>query len=56
MTTTLQNTIPLPANGLLIYNTTENTFKVNKGTPAVPNWTTLGFGTGSTTNAFSKRH
>ncbi len=47
MTTAQQNTIPLPANGLLIYNTTDNTFKVNKGTPAVPHWTTLSFGSGS---------
>ncbi|MEO5889539.1 MAG: hypothetical protein ABIQ31_04760 [Ferruginibacter sp.] len=53
MTTASQNTIPLPANGLLIFNTTENTFKVNKGTPASPNWTTLGFGTGSTTNTLT---
>ncbi|MEO6721965.1 MAG: hypothetical protein ABIN67_16475, partial [Ferruginibacter sp.] len=53
LTTTQQNSIPLPANGLLIYNTTENTFKVNRGTPAAPNWTTLGFGSGSTTNTLS---
>ncbi|MEP7143433.1 MAG: hypothetical protein ABI707_11205 [Ferruginibacter sp.] len=53
MTTTQQNAIPLPANGLLIYNTTDTTFKVNKGTPAWPKWVTLGFGSGSTTNALA---
>ncbi|MEP7108395.1 MAG: hypothetical protein ABI760_10440 [Ferruginibacter sp.] len=53
MTTTQQNTIPLPARGLLIYNTTDSAFKVNKGTPAIPNWVPLGFGSGSTTNILS---
>ena len=41
MTTTQQNAITLPANGLLIYNTTDNTFKVNTGTSGAPVWTTL---------------
>ncbi len=53
MTTSQQNTLLLPANGLMIFNTTENTFKVNRGTPAAPNWTTLGYGSGSTTNTLS---
>ncbi len=39
MTTTQQNAIPLPAKGLLIYNTTDNVFKVNTGTAAAPVWT-----------------
>ena len=51
MTSTEQNAIPLPANGLLIYNTTENAFKVNTGTAASPVWTSLATGiTGATTN------
>ena len=41
MTTTQQNAIALPAKGLLIYNTTDNTFKVNTGTSGAPVWTTL---------------
>jgi hypothetical protein len=39
MTTTQQNAILLPATGLLIFNTTDNGFKVNTGTPAAPVWT-----------------
>lgn len=56
MTATQQNAIPLPANGLLIYNTTENTFKVNKGTPYLPDWVSLNFGSGSTTNELSSNN
>lgn len=41
MTTTQQNAIATPAKGLLIYNTTDNTFKVNTGTSVSPVWTTL---------------
>ena len=41
MTTTQQNTIPSPATGLLIFNTTDNVFKVNTGTSATPVWTPL---------------
>jgi hypothetical protein len=41
MTTVQQNAITLPATGLLIFNTTDNTFKVNTGTPASPIWTAL---------------
>ncbi len=47
MTTTQQNAISLPANGLLIYNTTDNTFRVNTGTAAAPVWTTLGASSGN---------
>ncbi|MEO7486546.1 MAG: hypothetical protein ABIU77_05570, partial [Ferruginibacter sp.] len=43
MTTTQQNAIPSPATGLLIFNTTDNGFKVNTGTPAAPVWTPLLF-------------
>jgi hypothetical protein len=41
MTTTQQNAISSPATGLLIYNTTDNLFRVNTGTPASPVWTAL---------------
>jgi hypothetical protein len=34
--------IPLPATGLIIYNTTLNAFQVNTGTPTSPSWQTLG--------------
>ena len=47
MTTTQQNAIPLPAAGLLLFNTTDNVFKVNTGTPASPIWTPLLFSGGS---------
>ena len=39
MTTSNRNAIISPANGLIIYNTETNEIQVNKGTPAVPNWT-----------------
>ncbi len=47
MTTTQQNAIVLPANGLLIFNTTDNVFKVNTGTTGSPVWTPLSGGGGS---------
>ena len=47
MNTTQQNAIPLPANGLLIFNTTDNVFKVNTGTAVVPVWTPLALGSGA---------
>lgn len=50
MTTIEQNAIPLPANGLLIFNTTDNLFKVNTGIPAAPVWTNLVTATGGNTN------
>jgi hypothetical protein len=53
MTTTQQNAIPLPAKGLLIFNTTDNGFKVNTGTTGSPVWTALATGSGSTTNLLS---
>jgi len=53
MTTTQQNAIPLPAKGLLIYNTTDNGFRVNTGTPASPLWLALAAGNGSITHALS---
>jgi hypothetical protein len=50
MTTTQQNAIPLPATGLLVYNTTTNYFNVNIGTSSSPNWVPLAFtGSGITT-------
>jgi hypothetical protein len=42
MTTTQQNAIVSPANGLLIFNTTDNLLRVNTGTPSAPVWTALG--------------
>ncbi|MCW3093962.1 MAG: tail fiber protein [Ferruginibacter sp.] len=42
MTTTQQTAIVSPATGLLIYNLTDNAFKVNTGTPGAPVWTALG--------------
>lgn len=51
MSTTQQNAIPLPAKGLLIFNTTDNAFRVNTGTTAVPVWTILASGSsGSVTS------
>ena len=50
MTTAQQNAIPLPAKGLLLFNTTDNIFRVNTGTPLAPVWTSLSTGTGATTN------
>lgn len=50
MTTTQMNAIPLPARGLLIYNTTTNAFHANIGTPAAPSWIQLATGTGGITS------
>ncbi len=51
MTTTQQNAIPLPAKGLLIFNTTDNLLRLNTGTTTVPVWTAVGSSSGgSTTN------
>lgn len=44
MTTAQRNAIVLPATGLLVYNTSTNTFNVNIGTAASPSWSTLSFG------------
>ncbi|MEO6228991.1 MAG: tail fiber domain-containing protein [Ferruginibacter sp.] len=53
MTTTQRNAIPLPANGLVIYNTTLNAFNLNTGTPLSPNWEVISSGTGATTHTLS---
>lgn len=55
MTTTQMNAIPLPARGLLVYNTTTTSFYVNNGTPSSPNWVPLATGTGgiSTLNSLT---
>ncbi len=42
MTTTERNTITLPATSLLIFNTIDNEYQFNAGTPATPNWLPLG--------------
>ncbi|MEJ7588045.1 MAG: tail fiber domain-containing protein [Ferruginibacter sp.] len=44
ITTTQQNAIPLPAKGLLVYNTADNVFRVNTGTTTAPVWATLSTG------------
>jgi len=45
MLTPRMTTAPLnPANGLLYYNTSSNSFKYNAGTTALPSWTELSFG------------
>jgi hypothetical protein len=54
LTTTQQNAISLPATGLLIFNTTDNVFKVNTGTPAVPLWTPLAMGSGLSGTGYPK--
>jgi hypothetical protein len=38
LTTAQRNSIALPANGLMIYNTTTNTVQYNSGTTGAPNW------------------
>ena len=53
MTTTQQNAIPVPANGLLIFNTTDNVFKVNTGTTISPVWTPLATGSGIAINSLN---
>jgi hypothetical protein len=44
MTTAQQNAIPLPATGLMVFNTTTNSFNVNVGTTASPSWVALSTG------------
>ena len=53
LTTTQQNAIPVPANGLLIFNTTDNVFKVNTGTTISPVWTPLATGSGIAINSLN---
>ncbi|MBL0359079.1 MAG: hypothetical protein IPP72_20430 [Chitinophagaceae bacterium] len=58
MTTAQQNSIPLPATGLMVFNTTLGGFTVNTGTAAAPSWTTISstaqtFATGTTGNDFN---
>ncbi|MDI9357772.1 MAG: hypothetical protein QM528_02360, partial [Phycisphaerales bacterium] len=38
MTSTQRDAIPMPATGLMIFNTTRKTLDINIGTPATPNW------------------
>ena len=42
LSTTERNNIANPANGLMIFNVTNNIFEYNTGTPATPNWAGLG--------------
>lgn len=44
MTTAERNAIVLPATGLLVYNTSTNSFNVNTGTAASPSWSALSLG------------
>jgi len=41
MTTAQRDAIVSPATGLLIFNTTTNSFNYNMGTPGTPNWVSL---------------
>ena len=41
LTTVQRNAISSPATGLLIYNSSNNSFQYNFGTPAIPNWISL---------------
>ncbi|XLS29784.1 hypothetical protein ACJD0Z_02935 [Flavobacteriaceae bacterium M23B6Z8] len=41
LTTTQRDAISSPATGLLIYNTDENEFQYNFGTPAASNWVSI---------------
>ncbi len=50
MTTTQRNAITLPANGLLLYNTTSSLFEVNTGSTSTPTWVTLINSTSSRNN------
>ncbi|MFZ4056521.1 MAG: beta strand repeat-containing protein [Ferruginibacter sp.] len=50
ITTVQMNAIPLPAKGLMVYNTTSNAFFVNIGTSGTPNWVQLATGTGGITS------
>ncbi|MGG9972477.1 hypothetical protein ACQ33O_11845 [Ferruginibacter sp. SUN002] len=43
MTTTEQNAVPLPASGLILFNTTDNAIKVNTGTSGTPSWSPLSY-------------
>ena len=47
LTTTQRDAITSPATGLLVYNTTTNTFDYNMGTPGTPNWISLSVGSSS---------
>lgn len=51
VTTTQQNAIPLPAKGLIVYNTSTNTLNVNVGTSGSPSWSTVSFGSGGSGSA-----
>ena len=41
LTTVQRNAIMKPANGLVIFNVTENGIQINQGTPQSPNWVNL---------------
>jgi len=41
LTTSERNIIANPATGLLIYNSDDNFFQYNIGTPAIPNWVNI---------------
>jgi hypothetical protein len=41
LTTTQRGTVALPATGLLLFNSTDNAFQYNSGTPASPSWSTI---------------
>ncbi len=49
MTTAQQNAIPLPAKGLLLFNTNTNSLNINLGTYASPSWVALSTGSNNFT-------
>ncbi|MEP7142745.1 MAG: tail fiber domain-containing protein [Ferruginibacter sp.] len=53
MNTKEQNAIPLPAIGLLVYNTDDNMFNVYTGTATKSAWTNLATGSGGTVSSFT---
>jgi len=53
VTTTQQNAIPLPAKGLIVYNTSTNTVNVNVGSSASPSWSAVSFGSGGSSGGWS---
>lgn len=47
MDTTQRNAVVTPAKGLLIFNTTDNTYQYNSGTSGTPNWVSFASSSGS---------
>jgi len=52
MTTAQRNAIPLPAKGLIVYNTSTNELNINTGTAAAASWSTLSLSTAVTSDGW----